>query len=117
MCARAGPTPAKLSYSADMEAIIGFILRDRDRAGDLARAVIFAGGFLLIAGAVRNVVMKAFSAPSVLAGKTAPTGLSDIYLDLPLFWVPEGPLGYVVASVLLIAGIWFATLVRRLSQY
>jgi len=98
-----------------MEAIIGFILGDRERAGNLAWAVMFAGGFLLIAGAVGNVVMKAMSAPNVLAGRPAPTGLSEIYPDLPLFWVPEGPLGYIVACVLLIAGVWFATMVRHLS--
>jgi len=54
-----------------MEAIIGFILRDR--AGDLARAAMFGGGFLFITSAVGNVVMKALSAQMVTAGKPAPT--------------------------------------------
>jgi len=100
-----------------MEAIIGFILRDRERAANVASAVIFAGGFLFIAGAVGNVAMKALSASAVLAGMPAPTSLSEIYPDLPLFWVPEGPLGYIVAGVLVLAGLWFARMVRHLSQY
>src|SRR6185369_1333558 len=78
-----------------MQTIITFIRQDRNRAGNLARAAIFSGGWLLIAGAVGAVLMNAFSAPIVLAGKIAPTSLGEMFPDVPLFWVPEGPPGYV----------------------
>ena len=100
-----------------MKTIITFILQDRNRAGNLARAAIFSGGWLLIAGALGAVMMQAFSAPILQAGNNAPTTLSEVFPQVPLFWVPEGPLGYVVASLLLLAGIWLAILVNRRSQY
>jgi len=96
-----------------MQTIITFIRRDRNRAGNLARAAIFSGGWLLIASAVGTALMNAFSAPIVLAGKIAPTTLGEMFPDVPLFWVPEGPLGLVAASALLLAGIWLAILVNR----
>jgi hypothetical protein len=99
-----------------MQNIITFIRRDRNRAGNLARAAIFSGGWLLIAGAVGAVLMNAFSAPIVLAGEIAPTTLGDMFPGVPLFWVPEGPPGYVVAGALLLAGIWLAILVNRFSR-
>jgi hypothetical protein len=100
-----------------MQTIITFILRDRNRAGDLARAAVFSGGWLLIAGALGTVFMKAFSAPVMLGGKPDPATLGEMFPDLPLFWVPEGPLGYVLASLLLLAGIWLAILVNRQRRY
>jgi hypothetical protein len=100
-----------------MQTIITFILRDRNMAGRLARAAVFSGGWLLIAGALGSVFMKAFSAPVVPAGNIAPTTLSEMFPDLPLFWVPEGPPGYVGATLLLLAGIWLAVSVNRLTRY
>ena len=100
-----------------METIITFIRRDRNRAATLARAAIFSGGWLLIASALGTVLMKAFSAPIVPTGKIDPASLSEVFPDVPLFWVPEGPLGYVVASLLLLAGIWLAILVNRPSRH
>jgi hypothetical protein len=99
-----------------MQTIITFVLRDRNLAGNLARAAVFSGGWLLIAGALGNVFMKAFSAPVVPAGNIAPTTLGEMFPGLPLFWVPEGPPGYLGASVLLVAGIWLAILVNRLGR-
>jgi len=103
--------------SGTMQIITTFILRDRNRAGHLARAAVFSGGWLLILGALGTVFMNAFSAPTVLAGQPVPTSLGELFPGLPLFWVPEGPLGYVMASLLLLAGIWLALLVNRPSQH
>jgi hypothetical protein len=100
-----------------MQTIITFIRRDRNRAGNLARAAIFSGGWLLIASAVGTVMMNAFSAPMVLAGTVSPTTLGEMFPDVPLFWVPEGTLGYVAATVLLLAGIWLAILVNRPTRH
>jgi hypothetical protein len=100
-----------------MQSIITFILRDRKRAGNLARAAIFCGGWLLVASALGAVLMKAFSAPVLLAGGIAPTNLDEMFPAVPLFWVPEGPVGYGVASLLLFGGIWLAILVNRLPRY
>jgi hypothetical protein len=100
-----------------MQTIITFILRDGNRAGNLARAAIFSGGWLLVASALGTVLMKAFSEPIVLAGKIAPTSLGEMFPEAPLFWVPEGPLGYGVASFLLLGGICLAVLVNRLNRY
>jgi hypothetical protein len=97
-----------------METIIKFILQDKNRAGNLARAAIFSGGWLLIASALGNALMKAFAAPMVLAGQTAPASLDEMFPGVPLFWVPEGAVGYSAASFLLLAGIWLAVLVNRL---
>jgi hypothetical protein len=101
----------------DMETIFTFLLRDRARAGKLARAAIFSGGWLLIASALGAVLIKAFSAPIVLAGKVPPTSLDEMFPDVPLFWVPEGPLGYGLASLLLLGGIWLAISVNRLRPH
>lgn len=96
-----------------METIITFILQDRNRAGKLARAAMLAGGWLLIAGALGAALMKAFSAPIVQAGKDAPATLGEMFPGVPLFWVPEGPPGYVMASFIFLGGIWLAILVDR----
>jgi hypothetical protein len=109
-CSSAGIIAAEL---INMEIIVTFLLRDRARAGNLARAAIFSGGWLLIASALGTVLIKAFSAPILLAGKVPPTSLDEMFPDVPLFWVPEGPLGYGLAGLLLLGGIWLAISVNR----
>lgn len=99
-----------------METIIAFILKEPKRAGNLARAAMLSGGWLLIAGALGAVLMKAFSAPIVQSGQDAPATLGEMFPDVPLFWVPEGPPGYLLASFILLAGVWLAFFVDRLSQ-
>jgi hypothetical protein len=99
-----------------METIFTFILRDRVRAGHLARAAMFSGGWLLIASALGAAMMNAFAAPIVRAGQIAPATLGEMFPDAPLFWVPEGPLGYMAASVLLLGGIWLGLLVDRVER-
>jgi len=100
-----------------MQSITKFIRRDRNRAGNLARAAIFSGGWLLIASALGTAFMSAFSAPIVLAGQIAPTTLGEMFPDVPLFWVPEGPMGVAAAAALLLSGIWLGIMVNRLSRY
>lgn len=99
-----------------METIFTFIRQDRNRAGSLARAAMLSGGWLLIAGALGAVLMNAFSARMVQAGNDAPATLGEMFPGVPLFWVPEGPLGYVAAGLILLAGIWLAVLVDRLDR-
>lgn len=100
-----------------MKTIVTFILQDRSRAGALARAAMLSGGWLLIAGALGAVLMKAFTARLVQAGEEAPASLGEMFPQVPLFWVPEGPAGYAMAGLVLLAGIRLAILADRLHRH
>jgi hypothetical protein len=76
----------------------------------VGRGFFSLGGFLLIAGLIGQAGMLAINATRKLSKLGPLAGLTEAYPTLPLWWVPEGPIGYAAAAALAAAGIYVALL-------
>lgn len=84
----------------------------RTRIGKAPRQATILGKTLFLAGAI--LILGAVFARASLLGINADRadaklplfqGLAEAYPDLPTWIVPEGPLGYTIATVLVLAGM------------
>lgn len=78
-----------------------------------ARGLLSLGSFLLVAGLIGRACMLAVNNTREW-GKLPPLdGLRDVYPALPMWWVPEGALGYVFSALAVVAGIYLVLVSSR----
>ncbi|HWW05882.1 hypothetical protein [Collimonas sp.] len=78
---------------------------------------IKTGVFLILAGAIGQVPVRATNALFLLAKQPAPTKtLADIYPTLPLWWVPESWLGIFFPVAIIAIGISVSAYGHKLNS-
>lgn len=101
-----------------LDRLIDFVLENPRRLTSLGAVLGRAGGFLLIAGLVGRAATTAASAMDGLAGAhRSEVRLGDVlpgYLDL---WVPETALGFGLAALMLVLGLWAARTGRAYERH
>jgi hypothetical protein len=74
----------------------------------IGQALFSVGGFTIVCGLIGRAGMTALNHARSI-GKMPPySGLSEGYPMYPLWWVPEHFLGYAVAALIAVAGIYVA---------
>lgn len=80
------------------------------------QALFSAGGFIIVCGLMGRVAMLAINQARSM-GKMPPyTGLSEAYPMFPLWWVPENFIGYTVAAILAVSGLYIALTAKSLLK-
>jgi hypothetical protein len=74
----------------------------------LGQALVCIGGFLVICGLIGRAGLTAINHGRALGKLPAFPRISDAYPMYPLWWVPQGVLGYAFAALVLAAGIFLA---------
>jgi hypothetical protein len=94
-----------------------FLLNPPSRLRALGHALINGAGLLLVMGAIAQVAAAAMSAVMNLAGSASHvTSLAQLYPELPTWWVPEGPLGYVLCAATLGVGIVLTSVAGKFER-
>jgi hypothetical protein len=102
----------KLGYSRCMN----WIFEQPKLAHLVGRGLSSFGGFLIVCGLIGHAGMLAINQTRSI-GKLAPlNGLADAYPMYPLWWVPEGLVGYAVAVVIACAGLYLALTAKTLLK-
>ncbi len=70
------------------------------------KAVFLAGGLLILAAMYARVELIGINEERARASQPAVQKLAEIQPQFPTWWVPEGPVGYTVAAVLVLAGMY-----------
>jgi hypothetical protein len=93
------------------------LIFERPKLAHLVGRGLFAvGGFLIVCGLIGRAGMLAINQSRSIAKLPALNGLSEAYPMYPLWWVPEGLLGYAFATVIAGAGLYFALTARTLLK-
>lgn len=88
------------------EQIEDYFYDEPERITQSGKWMIMTGAFLMVAGTIGQVVVRAANTLLVLAKQTDPTKvLADIYPTLPLWWVPESWLGIFFSVAAIAIGI------------
>lgn len=94
-----------------------FLLNPPSRLRALGHALINGAGLLLLIGVIAQVAVAAVSGVMTLAGGASHVAsLAQIYPELPTWWIPEGPLGYVLCAVTLGVGIVLTSLAGKFQR-
>ncbi len=87
------------------------------RIAQLGRWMVLTGAFLIVAGAIGQVMVRTANAFSVLAKQTESTKvLADIYPTLPLWWVPESWFGIFFSVAVIAIGIAVNTYGKKIER-
>lgn len=71
------------------------------------KAVFLAGGLLILAAMYGRVELIGINEERAKANLPAVHKLAEVVAQFPTWWVPEGPVGYIVAAVLVLVGTYF----------
>lgn len=82
------------------------------RALILGKAVFLAGSIAVLAAVFARAELQSINADRVAAGQSALLTLAQALPQLPTALVPEGPVGFAIAGVLVVVG----TLVTALAD-
>jgi hypothetical protein len=82
----------------------------------VGQGLFSVGGFIFVCGLIGRAAMLVINQTRSL-GKMPPyNGLSEAYPTLPLWWIPERFLGYVVAGVVAVGGLYIALTARSVLK-
>lgn len=81
------------------------VARSPARALILGKAVFLAGGILVLGAVFARAVLMMDNADRAEAGLAALRTLAEAYPQYPTWIVPEGPLGFTVSALLVLAGM------------
>jgi hypothetical protein len=89
-----------------VDQLLTYFLAQPRRLVALGRALVSAGGFLLLLGVVAHAATASVGVVRGMAGQTpAEVTLAAVLPSLPTWWVPEGPAGFALASACVVAGL------------
>ncbi|MFM9926740.1 hypothetical protein VLK31_27405 [Variovorax sp. H27-G14] len=99
------------------ERIYEYFLTEPRRLIDLGNNLVRTGAFLLVLGAIGNV-MTGVSAVALSFGKQTvnPQTLADLYPSIPTWFVPESIIGCVPAILMMLIGFSVASMGHRLKR-
>jgi hypothetical protein len=72
----------------------------------VGKTVFLLGAVLVLAAIFGRVGLSAVNAQRALASQPPATQLAEAYPQYPTWLVPEGPVGFVVAAVLVLVGMY-----------
>jgi hypothetical protein len=72
----------------------------------LGKTLFLAGALLILAALFGRIDMIGVNADRAKAKLPAAARLAEVYPQYPTWLVPEGPVGYTVAAVLVLAGMY-----------
>lgn len=90
-----------------------WIVANPKLAHSIGKGLFSVGGILIICGLIGRAGMLAINQTRNLGKLPALRGLSEAYPMYPLWWVPEGVLGFLVALVLVGAGLSLALTAKK----
>jgi hypothetical protein len=94
-----------------------FLLNPPSRLRTLGYALVNGAGLLLCIGVIAQVAVAAVSGVMTLAGGASHvTSLAQIYPELPTWWIPEGPLGYVLCAATLGVGLVLTNVASKFQR-
>lgn len=70
------------------------------------KAVFLLGGLLILAAMYARVELIDINEERARASLPAVQKLAEVAPPFPTWWVPEGPVGYVVAALLVLVGMY-----------
>lgn len=79
----------------------------------LGKALFLAGSILVLAAVFARAGLVALNAERTQAGLAALRRLAEAFPQYPTWIVPEGPVGYAVAAVLVLAGMALTVLAEQ----
>ena len=99
------------------ERIYEYFLSEPRRLIDLGKALVNAGGFVLVLGAIGHAATGAVSVAQSFGKQTVSVfSLSDLYPAIPTWFVPESIIGCVPAVLSIVAGLSIRSLGQRLKR-
>jgi hypothetical protein len=100
-----------------LDRLYEYFLTKPVRIVEAGKALLWIGFMLLLFGFLGRIATVSADAVLRLARQPAEMkALRDIYPGLPTWWVPESFVGYFIAVVLIIAGIFVAMAGKRLVR-
>lgn len=86
------------------------IAKSPQAASVLGKTVFLAGGLLVIAAMYGRVELIGINEERARDRLPAMQKLAEAHPQFPTWWVPEGPLGYLVAASLVLVGMYLTVL-------
>lgn len=96
-----------------MQWLRSLIARAPKRATAVGKALFLAGGVLVLAALFGRIGLVSLNGERTQAGLSAVRTLADAYPQYPTWFVPEGPLGFAVAALLVLAGMGVIALAEK----
>lgn len=94
-----------------------FLLNPPSRLRTLGHTLINGAGLLLLIGVIAQVAVTAISGlRNLTGGASQVASLAQIYPELPTWWIPEGPLGYLLCAATLGVGLVLTSLASRFQR-
>lgn len=82
-----------------------FLLNPPSRLQALGSTLVRGAAFLFLIGAITQVATAAMSGVlSHAGGAPRVMSLAQLVPDLPTWWIPESPIGYVLCTAILVIG-------------
>lgn len=88
-----------------MQWLRSLIARAPKRATAIGKALFLAGGVLVLAALFGRIGLVAVNGERAQAGLSTLHTLAEAYPQYPTWFVPEGPVGFAVAALLVLAGM------------
>ena len=82
----------------------------------VGQALFSVGGFIIVCGIIGRAAMAALNHGRSIAKMPHYSGLSEVYPTYPLWWVPEHFLGYAIAALIAVAGIYIALTAKSVTK-
>jgi hypothetical protein len=82
----------------------------------LGKALLVVGGILVLAAVFARAGLLAMNADRAAAKLPALHTLAQAYPQYPTWIVPEGPVGYTIAAVLVLAGTALTVLAEKAAR-
>jgi hypothetical protein len=76
----------------------------------VGKTIFLAGAVLVLAAIFGRVGISAENAARAAANLSKVTTLAEIYPQYPTWLVPEGPVGFIVAAVLVLVGMYLTVI-------
>ena len=86
------------------------VARSPARALVLGKAVFLAGAILVLGAVFARASLMGANADRAEAGLATWRTLAEAYPQYPTWFVPEGPVGFVLSAVLVLAGMTLVSL-------
>jgi hypothetical protein len=96
-----------------MQWLRSLVARAPRRATLLGKALFLAGGILVLAALFARIGLVSINGERAQAGLATLHSLAEAYPQYPTWIVPEGPVGFGVAALLVIAGMVVIALAEK----
>lgn len=99
-----------------MQSLLSLIARHPRHATILGKTLLLAGSILIVAAVFARAGLMNANADRAQAKLPALHSVAEVYPHYPTWLVPEGPVGFSIAALLVLAGMGLTLLAEKAGK-